>query len=271
MLHKLEEHNRRLRKSGRQLAVENIQHPETQCDTTETHLYPERSIDRKPIDHRKSDGASAEATEDLQPRTAFGNETKNSEPLSLNDLLQSENDRILNERKQRLPERNKAMRANKITVLQRFEGQRQGTVGPGKRNSARVEFTSALPGPRPGQTAGQKSQTGPSGSVRLKSSKPQSRNVPPRLNLYSQNQLLGVQKRIKSAGVVTSLGDRQEEPKLPASQQTKVTRPNNKTSRTDQIKAATKQKLEENRLENDLQSMLNQHNNRVKNSRKVRT
>ncbi|CDF34747.1 unnamed protein product [Chondrus crispus] len=270
LLHKLEEHNRRMRMSGKHNKAKLEELPNPQRDITPPLHNPERRGQGKPADEVESSQDSVEGeAKDMPPDTVPKNEARNSGPLSLSDLLQSENHRILNERKQRLPERKKAIKANKMTVLQRIEGQRQAAALQGKRNSALVEFTSSVPVQRPRQGGYQKQPTRPSGSVRFKSSKPKNSNVPPRNN-PSQNRAQGVKKRTKSTGTASLKGDGHQEPK--PSRGANVTRAiTNKTSRTDQIKAAAKQKLEEDRLESDLQSMLNQHNSRVKNNRKVRT
>lgn len=250
LVKKLHEHNRRIRKSGRHNAVSgsaNGQHTIEQnqipplkdsipSETDKEAGSEERSLPSSSHTRHRSDSAEVELSK------------------GLNALLQSENNKIIQQRKERLPERNKMWQKKRENVLKRHEG-RGGIPVVQKRTAAKVEFTSSTA--RSKSTLKATSETeGASSSNRT---------------LGRRGGRSAFQTRAKSTGVVpsTRFQNRNQNPissRAPINSRNVSTKP----SISDQVKASARQKREEKRIESDLQSILSRHNNRVQSTRRQR-
>lgn len=199
--------------------------------------------------------------------TALKNKSENSkdDDACLDELLRSENERVLQDRKKRLPERRRALQVDKTVALNSLEG--QGAEQDPQRTQAKVEFTSVKQISRSRVAAhlekdkkGEARQRNPGKGDKERDislgSKPRKRG------------LKGLRERSKtgpSPSVSSGLS------KGPSNAQ--ITRPTASTRfrqpYTDRIKAMERKKRLERRLEEDLQELLSQHNSRVQGNRKT--
>lgn len=288
LLRKVKEHNQRLRKSGRHVPndlfdrieetsncpakqLDGLSEPQTNACTESAMI-----ISMKPAQGKHADISRGTT---LQLRSVFpkpiestvssksqrGIERQNEQ--SLQDLLSSENNRVLQERKQRLPEQRRARKLNKESFLRGMEGR---DVATRTRVSAKVVFTPS--------TNSQERQNGkhivekenPVEGVGHSSDNLKMCSENPVSSSRQRRGAGGFKVRSKSAMAKFPNEDQNCNPNLPRDSIDPRSRPP-KESVTDRVKAMARQKREEERIERDLKSMLSLHNNKVRSKRSGRT
>lgn len=227
-----------------------------------------RIVDIESNERTSNEGVSNPELDEMDP-----NEVPQVEnaALSLSDILNSENVRILEERKKRIPEQRKAFLAHRTSALRTFEGQIAAQREIRKRRiSAKVEFTAAS-----GVTKLQVRSAQSTNSVKRlpgsrKENVPKVGVVPP--NTSGMKGMRGLRARACSkrgnGSTSTTVG-------LPSTisrgrggvSNNQSSRPVSKT-KSEKVKLSAKQKRVENSLDVDLQSILSQHNYRVEGKRR---
>lgn len=247
LVKKLHEHNRRIRKSGRHVvgfSSDNVRKPVEPCK------MPTQASDQVSAEKEEQKGSEEGGMAPSSSHARHRSEGTVVEPSkALNDLLQSGNDKIIQLRKERQAERTKMWQKKRASVLKSHGGL---AAGQQTRTVAKVEFTSA--------TAPSKPSMNP-----LILDK---RKAPPGKARGIRGAMSGFQTRAKSTGVASSA--RVQGPGENRTARFPLISRNGSTklSIADQVKAKAKQKREEKRMENDLQSMLSQHNSRVQSTRR---
>lgn len=233
IVRKLHEHNRRLRGSARLMSP-------PACEEERSHKYfwrnqqedqPEKNKEATQPDDCKRDGMHFNAESQAG--------RQKGESPSLSDILQSQNNVILQRRRDRLPERSKALLANRESALRRHDQKGGASSSDQKRVLTNVEFTS-------------------SAAVKPGSNGVLTQKAAPKNRMHSQRGMPNPRSSVRSTSPVVQQHN------------ASVVVARSRDTLSDKLKESAQQRREEQRMENHLQSILSQHNSRVKNKRRTR-
>lgn len=203
---------------------------------------------------------------DSQQTKDISSSTNQGPSKSLEEMLQSENSRVLQDRQNRLMERQKANRADRDSVLRKFRTDKPPATQRQNRTTARVAFTASEP-TRPKTLASNRRRV-VSNTTELNRGDESSRStLRQRTDISSRRGITGVNSEANAVSRVlpqssTNGSSRPREPQ----QGPQDKKP---TTWTDRLKAVDQRKRMEARMDNDLKSILSQHNSRVHQKRQT--
>lgn len=267
LLRILKEHNRRLRKSGRHVPKDILdEFGETESQTE----IPPRAVKEgndAETGTESNDNAAPPVTQVISQAASKGKEGQGDferrSGRSLQALLSSRNDRVLQDRKQRLPERAKLIKLNKEIVLQRMD---RPKAAPQERASAKVDFTPSQPGLMQNAKS-HHSKAGSSGSsiqLSVDTSKKGNGHIATRMQQRRGKVIRG---RTKSIVENADKNNQNGKSNVPIPRPASSSRLRTRTA-SDRIKANERDKRKQERAERDLNSLLSQHNSKVQNKRR---
>lgn len=243
-------------------------------EDTNKHVPPVNATRQVPLESsRRLDNSNHESTNPQRPALSdqslrgFEARTRNerTEPKaanSLDDILQSENARILQERQRRGLQRQQMLLAEKENVLRSFPVKETRVIKK-KRTTARVEFTSANSRRKASTQSTEENRCAVPAVLNVTMSPSAQESQP-----SSNRGLRGLRTRTRA---LTSHGTKEERvtPRS-ASDLDSAAATFGQMSLTERVKASVKEKRRLKKVEGDLNSLLNQHNSRVQNNRNRR-